>query len=231
MSEKNQSNKSILIISIVSILLIALIIILAKSTSSTNESYNEINQIEMDSISKTKILTQSIEDSLKNDSLKTINENLIKELKPLFKIKKDEYSTDNREIYKPKSAPIYVNENGFYTYFQVNNEQASNFRLRLQYLADSWLFIQKVQFSIDGKPYEFIPMNVERDNDSEIWEWFDENITDYNDKQLIEALANAKEAKMKIIGKQYHEEKFISKSQLNSIKKSLELYKAMNGNW
>ena len=38
----------------------------------------------------------------------------------------------------------------------------SNLRFRIQYYADDWLF-NKVQFSIDGKAYEYIPSDTERD--------------------------------------------------------------------
>ena len=44
-----------------------------------------------------------------------------------------------------------------------NIDGVSNFRLRIQYYSDDWLFIRKYQFSIDNKAYEFIPNNVETD--------------------------------------------------------------------
>lgn len=154
----------------------------------------------------------------------------IKELKPFFKIKKDEFSTTGKTWYKPKSAPNYTNQNGLYCYFQTENDVPSNLRFRMQYYSDDWLFFSRVQFSIDGKAYEFIPMNTETDsgNGGYIWEWFDENISE-SDKELIYALANAKSAKMKLIGRQYYDVKNITQDQIKNIKRTLELYEAMGG--
>lgn len=164
--------------------------------------------------------------SVKIDSLK------IKQLKPYFNTKKDEFDPDGLVWHKPKSAPKYTNRNGIYCYFQSNNGMPSNLRLRLQYHADDWLFFHKVQFSIDGKAYEFIPMNTETDsgNGGRIWEWFDESMGKSN-TDLLEALANAKSAKMKLIGRQYYNIKTITSTQIRDINRTLDLYKAMGGEY
>ena len=91
------------------------------------------------------------------------------------------------------------------------------------------MFIQKVQFSLDGKAYEYIPSKTETDNgDGEIWEWFDESVN-ASDKDLLMALSIAKKAKMKLIGRQYFEVKPITQDQILNIKRTIELYKAMGG--
>jgi hypothetical protein len=160
------------------------------------------------------------------DSLKT------KELLKSFRQKKDEYSNDNKIWYQPKSSPDYANANGIYCYFCTENGVPSNLRFRLQYYADDWLFIKSIHFSIDDKAYEYVPIKTETDNGDGgyIWEWFDESLSD-SDKDLIYALANAKSAKMKLDGRQYYKEKAITKEQVNSIKKTLDLYKAMGGQY
>jgi len=153
-----------------------------------------------------------------------------KELKQYFRIRIDEFSTTGKTWYEPKSAPKYANKNGIYCYFQTENEMPSNLRFRLQYYADDWLFFNKVQFSIDGKAYDYIPSNTETDsgNGGYIWEWFDESVSE-SDKELINALANAKSAKMKLIGRQYHDIRTVTQDQIKSIKRTLELYEAMGG--
>ena len=160
----------------------------------------------------------------KIDSLK------IKELIKSFSKKYDEFSNNNSTWYTPKTAPKFANANGIYCYFQTENGIPINLRFRLQYLANDWLFFDKVQFSIDGKAYDYVPTKTETDsgNGGYIWEWFDESITE-SEKDLINALANAKSAKMKLNGKQYFDVKNISKTQINSIKQTLELFKAMGG--
>jgi hypothetical protein len=168
--------------------------------------------------------TEGFKETAKIDSAK------IKELKQFFRIRKDEFSTTGKTWYEPKSAPKYTNRSGIYCYFQTENDFPSNLRFRMQYYSDDWLFFSKVQFSIDGKAYEYVPMDTETDSGDggHIWEWFDESVSE-NDKELINALANAKSAKMKLIGRQYFDVRNISQDQIKGIKRTLELYQAMGG--
>jgi hypothetical protein len=168
--------------------------------------------------------TEEFKQTAKIDSAK------IKELKQFFRVRKDEFSTTGKTWHEPKSAPSYTNRNGLYCYFQTENDMPSNLRFRMQYYSDDWLFFSKVQFSIDGKAYEYVPMDTETDSGDggHIWEWFDESVSE-NDKELINALANAKSAKMKLIGRQYFDVRNISQDQIKGIKRTLELYQAMGG--
>ena len=177
-----------------------------------------------ESIEKEKI--EDFKKVVKIDSAK------VKELEKFFTLKKDEFSNNNKIWYTPKSAPQYTNRNGIYCYFQTENGMPSNLRFRVQYYNDDWLFFKKIQFSIDNKAYEYIPMDTETDsgNGGYIWEWFDESATS-SDKELLYALANAQNAKMKFIGRQYHDIKTITQEQKLAIKRTLELYNALGGNY
>lgn len=153
----------------------------------------------------------------------------IKDLLPYFDVNKDEFDPKGKIWYKPKSAPQYVNRNGIYFYFAVEDGKPLALRLKIQYYADDWLFFNKVQFSIDDKAYEYIPNRTETDHgNGKIWEWFDEALTGL-DKDLVYALADAQSAKMKFIGRQYHNIKPITKNQIVDMKRTLELYKALGG--
>lgn len=157
----------------------------------------------------------------------------IKELKSFFKEKKDEFSPQGISWIKPKSSPMYTNQNGIYSYFKNENNVVSNFRFRVQFYSKDWLFFSKIQFSIDGTAYEYIPSKTETDsgNGGYIWEWCDQEVSGNNDKKLLLALANAKTAKMKFIGRQYYDIKNISKEQITSIKRTIDYYKALGGNF
>jgi hypothetical protein len=87
----------------------------------------------------------------------------VKELGRFFVLKKDEFSNNNLVWYTPKTAPQYTNMNGIYCYFKTENGVPGNLRFRFQYYAEDWLFFSKIQFSIDGKAYEFIPSKTETD--------------------------------------------------------------------
>ena len=162
-----------------------------------------------------------IEDKIEKERAKTL-----KNSKLYFNFKKDDFN--GVEWVTPKTAPRYLNKNGIYCYFQSNDGMASNFRLRIQYAADDWLFIQSFQFLIDGMTFNYTPNKVERDNKSTIWEWSDEQVSSF-DMSLINALYSAKSAKVRCIGKQYHKDRVLTKNELESIRKALDLYRAMKG--
>jgi len=195
------------------------------------------NEIRESIFSRSNSIQESVENNKKQevdifnkttkvDSLK------VKELTKFFRIKSDEFSNNNKKWYTPKSAPQYTNRNGIYCYFQTENGVPSNLRFRVQYYAEDWLFFSRIQFSIDGKAYDFIPNDTETDsgNGGYIWEWFDQGLT-ASDKELIYALANGKNAKMKFIGKQYYNIKTITKEQIKSIKQTIDLYNALGGQY
>lgn len=160
-----------------------------------------------------------------------IDSTKINELLPYFNVTKDEFDPDGLTWYKPKSAPKYTNRNGIYLYYNISKNGTGPLRFRVQYYADDWLFFKKIQFSIDSSAYEYVPRKTETDNGAGyIWEWFDEALNK-SDKELINALANAKSAKMKFIGRKYYDIKNISKEQITDIKRTVELYKAMGGSF
>ena len=156
----------------------------------------------------------------------------VKELKKYFFVKSDEFSNNNLKWHKVKTAPKYTNANGIYVHFQTENDLPSNLRFRFQYYSDDWLFIKNAQFSIDGKAYDFNPSSVETDSGDGgyIWEWWDESLTS-SEHEVIYGLANAKKAKVKLNGSQYYDIKNITQEQILGIKRTLEYYKALGGNY
>ena len=177
-----------------------------------------------------RIMTRNYAKDNSNSSVSKVDSAKIEELLPYFNVKKDEFDPNGKTWYKPKSAPKYTNQNGIYLYFATQEGRTCPLRFRVQYYADDWLFFKKIQFSIDGNAYEYIPSDTEHDNGNggKIWEWFDEALSG-SDKELIYDLAGANNAKMKFIGRQYHDIKTITKNQITDMKRTLELYKAMGG--
>ena len=175
--------------------------------------------------------TNTEENSDNLNSTPQIDSTKINELRPYFNVTKDEFDPNGLTWYKPKSAPKYTNRNGIYLYYSTSKDGINPLRFRVQYYAEDWLFFKKIQFSIDSSAYEYVPRNTATDNGAGyIWEWFDEALNT-SDKELINALANAKSAKMKFIGRQYYDIRNISKEQITDIKRTIELYKAMGGSF
>lgn len=173
-------------------------------------------------------------DSLSNDSVvtnsaetKKINtDSIVKAFRSDFTFKKDEF--DNKTWVEPKNRPKFVNVNGVFAYFELNDNVATNFRFSVQYTSDDWLFIQQILFNVDGKHLTFIPQKMEHDNEDYIWEWFDEQIT-IADEPLIKAIANAKTVKMKLQGKQYYNIRSLTQREIQYLKKTYNFYKALGG--
>lgn len=178
------------------------------------------------------LVYDSMQDPVYNNVTPKVDSLKIKELTKHFRINSDEFSNEDKKWYQPKTAPRYTNSNGIYCYFQTENGIPSNLRFRVQYFAENWLFFSVIKFSVDGKAFEFIPNDTQTDsgNGGYIWEWCDQNLT-IADKELIYALANAKNAKMKFIGSQYADVKTITQEQINSIKQTIELYNALGGQY
>ncbi len=174
-------------------------------------------------------------DTLSHDSLETktaevkkINiDSIVNVFRSDFTFKKDEF--ENRTWIEPKNSPKYTNTNRIYCYFQLTDKTASNFRLRIQYASDDWLFIKYFKFNIDGnRNITFVPEKMERDNNSSIWEWCDEHI-DTKYEFLISALTHAKKAKVKFEGQQYYDTRNLTNEELKYIKKTYEFYLALGG--
>ena len=127
--------------------------------------------------------------------------------------------------YQSPSSTKYRNANAFYLYFGVSNGLPANLRLVIQYYADDWLFIDSAKVNVDGVIYSvgnYIGDNKwERDNDSEIWEWIDEPLTD---RSLIEAIINSKSAVIRFEGSQYYDTRTISSSQKRALRDVLDAF-------
>lgn len=219
-----------------SILFVSIFILSCANNSQSSQDKTKIIKDYQDSIKLVeKAKLESVDKSKAEDSNNfqvsiKIDSSTVKNLIKYFRQTQDEFSDSNKIWYEPKSAPQSTNRNGLYCYFHTEKGIPRNLRFRFQYYAESWLFFSEIQFAIDGKAYEYIPGKTERDNGDggKIWEWCDQELSS-SDKELIYALANAKSAKMKIIGKQYFDTKTVSKEQIKSIKQSLELYNALGG--
>ena len=199
---------------------ITLIILLVSCISCKND----ISEISADIAIDTTVV--AVDTLLMKESASLVDSSKVNELKSFFTHKSDEFAENKTTWIKPTSAPKYTNMNGIYCYFSENN-----LRFVFQFHRDDWLFIRNCIFLIDGKSFPYTPQNMKRDNDeSGITEWFDDSVNGSN-KDIVEALANAKEAKVKLNGDNYYDVKVITKKQISSINKTLEYYKAMGYNY
>jgi len=134
--------------------------------------------------------------------------------------------------YQDKSSPRFVNSNGFFLYMGTSKGFATTLRFQIQYFGDDWLFIDKYFFNVDGATKTIDPSygDIEKDNDSEVWEWFD---TDPNSSEveLINSIIKSKKTVMRIVGSQYYKDVVITSTQKKALKRVLIVYEGLGGKY
>jgi len=146
----------------------------------------------------------------------------------LQRMKKNTDKIEGVDWYRDKSSPAYNNQNGFFLYAGKRDAGSPWLRLRIQYHGDDWLFIESFIVVADGQRFERGPVRFERDHDSMVWEWYDENLSDA-DLQMIKAIIASKEAVIRFNGRQYRKDKEITASQKAALQNVLYAYKALGG--
>ena len=132
--------------------------------------------------------------------------------------------------YHDKSSPKYRNSNGFELYFGTQKGSNTTLRLVIQYYGEDWLFIDKYLFNVDGYTYEIDPGygDVESDNDSKVWEWFDTK-PNQDEVGLIKRIIKSKKAVMRIEGSQYYKDVTITSTQKKALSRVLIVYAGLGG--
>lgn len=146
----------------------------------------------------------------------------------LQKMTKKTDKVEGVDWYRDKSSPQYTNYNGFFLYIGKQDSQSPWLRLRIQYNDDTWLFVESFLVVADGKRFDYPAARFERDNDSEIWEWYDEP-TSSSDLEMIRAVVESKEAVIRLNGRQYRKDKTITAAQKAALRNVLDAYKALGG--
>jgi len=139
-----------------------------------------------------------------------------------------------RKFIQDKSSPIFVTENGFYPYINASIAGSPRLRLRIQYFASDWLFIESYLLNVDGTQFTVTPDKVERDSgiiggDAMIWEWYDYELSG-DDLDMLRAIANSKSAIIRSNGSQYYKDQVISPQQKQAIKNVLIEFDALSNN-
>lgn len=135
---------------------------------------------------------------------------------------------ENVAWYRDKTSPRFTNYNGFFLYIGKKEGGTPVLRLRVQYNADDWLFIQSFFVVADGRRFDYDPAAFERDNSSEIWEWYDE-IATQRDLNMVRAVIASREAVIRFTGRQYRRDKIITAGQKAALQNVLDAYTALGG--
>ena len=115
-----------------------------------------------------------------------------------------------------KSQPLLDNYMALYFGTKDGSASASPLRLKFNYYADSWLFVQGVTIKADDQVYNLGKMDFERDNGSgSIWEWSDSPV---EDMAMLNKIIAAKKVVIRYDGRQYYHDFILPEAQKNAMK-------------
>ena len=102
-------------------------------------------------------------------------------------------------------------------------------RLKLQYSADDWLFVQRFVIAADDARFDSGPIEFERDNSSgHIWEWVDLMVTE-RELRWVRAVIAAKSTTVRFQGRQYYQDVKITPAQVTALRNVMDAFSAMGG--
>lgn len=112
-------------------------------------------------------------------------------------------------------------------YFGVKDDHPW-LRMKVQYYAHEWLFIESFLVVADGQRFEYNNITFERDNSTSIWEWHDRPVDD-RDMAMILAVLRSGEATVRFCGRQYKRDLDITSEHREAMYRVLCAYEAMGG--
>lgn len=204
---------------------------------------NEIGEVTLKSEDKIKAAKDAFDSLTKEDEAKVTNAKVLTDAKTKFdslkkaereakakaalsKLKSKYDRVEGRTWYYPSTYPQYVDTRCFVLpYIGRNDSGHSWLRLEMNYTGDDWIFWTKITFVVDGEKYYkyFSYYDVERDNDTEVWEYVDISPTDA-DVEMLRKIATSKETIVRFEGDNYRKDITISAADKTSIKQVLEAY-------
>lgn len=139
--------------------------------------------------------------------------------------------------FQHKTSPSYLNtRKSISVYFGTSGTKLDHPRIKIQYVSDDWLFIEKYIIKADNISYEISPKYgvIERDNGAlssgeiGIWEWFDASMT-YENIEMVLAIIKSEKAVIRFEGRQYYRDYTISQTEKTGLKETLIVWKKMGG--
>ena len=141
-----------------------------------------------------------------------------------FRKKKDKVS--GTTFYTHPNSPRYLNSRSSAYLYIGKIEEHYFLRLKIQYTANDWLFVNNVIAYRDGKSSTLYDGSFERDHNTDIWEWVDVNPSKHQ-LEILAAIGSAKESILRFEGQQYRKDVTLRKNDKVALKEVLAAYKAV----
>jgi len=194
------------------------------------EKYPDSNEAK-----KAKQLLSTINNEIKKDVEKAEMKKIEEEKKRLAaatkKMRKSYDEVQEITWYYDKSSAQYVNQNNFYIYIGTKKDGSAWLRLKIQYAAANWIFINQYIFKVDEKTFEINAgeFGVERDNNGGgIWEVYDIDLNKDN-YEMVKAIISSKKTIIRHQGDEHYADRVITAKEKQGLQNVLDTYEALGG--
>lgn len=126
-----------------------------------------------------------------------------------------------------KAVPVLGNYMSLYFGVKGGSAVAYPLRMKFNYYADSWLFVESVTIKADEQVFDLGKIDFERDNAAgSIWEWSDSRVSDMT---MLNKVLAAKKVVIRYNGRQYYHDFVLSESQKTAMKETLLAWQRYGG--
>jgi len=126
-----------------------------------------------------------------------------------------------------KGVPVLGNYMTLYFGVKDGSAAAYPLRMKFNYYADSWLFVQSVTIKADDQVFDLGKLDFERDNAAgSIWEWSDSRASDM---AMLNKILSAKKVVIRYDGRQYYHDFVLPDSQKTAMKETLLAWQRYGG--
>ena len=146
-------------------------------------------------------------------------------------VKEDDFE-NIKFIYDRATYSQYAGDK-FLLYMVQRGDSDPSLRLRFMMRADSWHFFERIKVNVDGTNYSFSPgyFDVNRDNYTDIWEWWDTSPTSYQ-LGMVRQIIDSDSARIRYINDDnFYVERTITSSQKRALERVLDAYAALSSGW
>ncbi len=189
--------------------------------------YNDLNSIEKKKVTNIETLNSAqtaLNNLKKQHQQKELDEKIAAGKKAVNSLRRSVDKVEGITWYFSQNNPRYVDSRSYVLPYIGVSDNQTWLRLRFHYTGDDWIFFDKITVVVDGEKYSkgFDYYEIQRDNDTEVWEYVD-IAPSSTDIQMLEAIADSKETIVRFQG-DYHFDLTVSKSDKSAIKDVLLAY-------
>lgn len=139
-------------------------------------------------------------------------------------------STGGDTEYLLKEINSSYKANDIYFYFNTKDGVPEPLRLVVHFYADDPVNFSKLNFSIDGFKYEYVPTGIKNVKEGKFYAEYFDNAMNEQSRDIVAGLAHCRNANVLLVSeKGVSHRLFLNEKQLKHFKETYELYRKMGG--